>query len=195
VTSPGRWSAALAVGVVVMVATACSGRVEHATRSPGTNPDSWAARAEREASAEQRAMVADGEVTRAEYDAAYQSYLECMRIAGYPVEELPDQGPFHASLRSDAAVRSGADDTCTYRHYQQVDSLWQAAHDAEQPGTLQLAKCAAEHGVTIPPGSRSAAIVAAMERAGLDPTLCTVPPEAGAIFSSTSTPAGPVPGE
>lgn len=157
----------------------------------GSDRNSWVARAEREMSAAQRAAVKDGAVTEAEYEAGYQAYAACLRKAGYPLTELPKQGPFREMLIPDGAVHSGVDESCSYRHFWAIDDLYQAAHEAEQPGTIALAQCAKEHGIATPSGAGQAAIVAAMKARGVDAlSECEEP-----VGGSSATPTAPHAGQ
>jgi len=76
-------------------------------------------------SAAEKAAIADGVVSRAEYLAAFNQYAGCMAAAGYPMGEVDQTAPVIQYTTSDAAVSSGADNRCYQTQFGAVDALWQ----------------------------------------------------------------------
>lgn len=91
---------------------------------------SWANKApEPEASAAQLAELSDGQVTRAEYNTAFDRFEDCMVTAGFPIDFVDRTGTvIQYSLTSDS-VFAGADTKCYKAEFEQVDIAWQIAHE------------------------------------------------------------------
>lgn len=90
---------------------------------------SWAAKAVAPpASAAQLAELADGEVSRAEYEAAFDRFASCMAAAGHPLQGSNRTTTIIQYALSGASVQAGADTQCYNAEYQEVDIAWQQAH-------------------------------------------------------------------
>jgi hypothetical protein len=79
-------------------------------------------------SPEQIQELADGKVSYDEYHAAYSRYVACMEKAGYTVTTLPPQYDVITFTVPGAAVDSGVDNRCYEREFDQVDTVWEGAH-------------------------------------------------------------------
>jgi hypothetical protein len=80
-------------------------------------------------SAQQAADVADGVVTPTEYVSAYNRFDACMAEAGYPQIVVPEAGtPLTHGPNYDPRESIVADTVCYPREFEQVDTLWQDAH-------------------------------------------------------------------
>jgi hypothetical protein len=90
---------------------------------------SWAAKAlAPPASAAQLSELADGEVSRAEYDAAFDRFASCMAAAGYPVQGSSRTGTLIQYSLSGASVHAGVDTQCYDAEFKEVDIAWQQNH-------------------------------------------------------------------
>ena len=79
------------------------------------------------ASEAQAAEIADGKATASEYHAAFQRYRECLRAAGFELEEVQFKGDIYEFGVPAAAVEnSAADAECYDREYYFTDTLWQS---------------------------------------------------------------------
>jgi hypothetical protein len=80
-------------------------------------------------SAQQAADIADGTITPAEYVSAYNRFDACMAEAGFPQTTIPAAGtPFSHGPNYDPKEQIVSDTVCYPREFEQVDTLWQAAH-------------------------------------------------------------------
>jgi hypothetical protein len=104
------------------------------------------------ASPAQAAALSDGQVTRAEYVAAYNRYAGCMAALGYPIGDVPQSTIVISYAIVTAAVSDGADATCYPREYKQVDTKWQIEYEQTSIGARAIADCLVAHGLT-PTGS------------------------------------------
>jgi hypothetical protein len=90
---------------------------------------SWVARAVPPApSPELAAAIADGEVTKAEYNAQFDRYSECMTVGGYPLGLINKFDTIITYNNSGAAVSSGVEGRCYTEHFFDVDIAWQSTH-------------------------------------------------------------------
>ncbi|HEY5321129.1 MAG TPA: hypothetical protein VIJ76_09650 [Galbitalea sp.] len=113
---------------------------------------SWAYVPVATASPAQAAALSDGQVTRAEYVAAYNRYSGCLAALGYPLGEVSQSTVLiSASVQNDAVTR-GALATCYPREFKQVDEKWQLENEQTSIGAASIAGCLVAHGVT-PAGS------------------------------------------
>ena len=81
-----------------------------------------------DASPQQAAAMADGEVSDAEYHAQFDRYSECMIAAGYPLDAVNTSGLIVTYVNSSDSVSSGAEGRCYAQEFAQIDPSWQAAH-------------------------------------------------------------------
>lgn len=78
-------------------------------------------------SAQQEDEVADGTVTLAEYETAFQRLQACMAEAGYPEAVVPLSGDRYDYAVPEAGIVA-FDTRCYPREFEKVDGLWQSAH-------------------------------------------------------------------
>jgi hypothetical protein len=109
---------------------------------------SWASVPVVTASPAQAAAVSDGQVTRAEYVAAYNRYAGCMAALGYPIGDVPQSTIVISYAIVNAAVSDGADATCFPREYEQVDEKWQIENEQTSIAARAIADCLVSHGLT-----------------------------------------------
>ena len=81
-----------------------------------------------EPSAAQLAELSDGQVTRAEYDAAFDRFAICMATAGFPIASIDRAGTIIQYSLTGDSVHAGADTQCYAAEFEQVDIAWQIAH-------------------------------------------------------------------
>ena len=79
----------------------------------------------------QRAALADGRVTGAEYRTGFAAYRSCMADRGHDLGGVIDTRLRITYTVPDAAVESGDDALCYDRHWVGLDSAWQSAHQDE----------------------------------------------------------------
>lgn len=80
-----------------------------------------------EQSAQQRAELSDGVVTRPEYAAAFNRYLGCLAALGHDAGGFEQREDYDRFLFGPpgAAVDDGSDEICYTREFKDVDTLWQ----------------------------------------------------------------------
>ena len=81
-----------------------------------------------DASPQQAAAMADGQVSDAEYHAQFDRYSECMIAAGYPLDAVNTSSLIVTYVNSSDSVSSGAEGRCYAQEFAQIDLSWQAAH-------------------------------------------------------------------
>jgi len=79
-------------------------------------------------SAAQTADLADGQVSRDEYLAAFDRFSACMSAAGEPLLGIDTSGTIVSYRVSETSVDSGIDTRCYEPEFRQVDTNWQIAH-------------------------------------------------------------------
>jgi hypothetical protein len=121
-------------------------------------------------SAEQKAAIADGVITRAEYTSGFDRFTACLKRAGFEVVSVRETGNLiEYSVPADA-VATGDDDRCYRGEFVEIDRGWQLAHEDESSTTRMYQACLDANGV---PASTSAEEVwKQMERHGLDEKIC-----------------------
>ncbi len=133
---------------------------------------SWAARAVPPAASQAQAeAMADGQVTDAEYRAAFARYSECMTKAGYPLLGVNDAGTVITYSNSNEAVTSGVEGRCYALEFGQIDAAWQIANEYESETQRALRACLEAEGIT--PGPDVATVWQQLQDAGIDPVECT----------------------
>lgn len=108
----------------------------------------WASQPEEPSqSAAQIAALADGEVTREEYEAGFQRYVDCMAADGYEVSsiEMGEQRIDYAILGD--SVLDGTDDRCYGAEYKELDIEWQTEHEDNADVERTLRQCFADAGI------------------------------------------------
>jgi len=81
-----------------------------------------------DASTQQAAAMADGQVSDAEYHAQFDRYSECMIAAGYPLDAVNTSSLIVTYVNSSDSVSSGEEGRCYAQEFSQIDLSWQAAH-------------------------------------------------------------------
>jgi len=81
-----------------------------------------------DASPQQVAAMADGQVSDAEYHAQFNRYSECMIAAGYPLDAVNTSSLIVTYVNSSDSVSSGEEGRCYAQEFSQIDPLWQGAH-------------------------------------------------------------------
>ena len=98
----------------------------------------------------QAAEIADGKATARPYHAAFRRYRECMRAAGFELEDVEFKGDIYEFGVPAAAVEnSDADAECYDREYYFTDTLWQSSDVVVNASetTQQLRRCLQERGI------------------------------------------------
>lgn len=132
---------------------------------------SWAARAVPPAPSEaQEEAMADGQVTDAEYRAAFARYSECMTAAGYPLQGSNTNGTIIDYSNSNEAVTSGVEGRCYALEFQQIDIGWQIANEYESETQRALRACLQAQGIT--PGPDVETVGQQLADADVDPIEC-----------------------
>lgn len=80
---------------------------------------------------EQVAELADGKVTEAEVNTAFERYRSCLRAEGYELSGVHRNGPFISFGIPGPAVESGVDAVCYASEYVGVDAVWQVLENAD----------------------------------------------------------------
>jgi hypothetical protein len=100
-----------------------------------------------EYSSAQVAAMADGAVTREEYDAGFQRFYDCMADQGFPVLFIDrSRDVISYSTTSDAAS-DGADMRCYIAEFEDVDGEWQVAHEDTSQTADWIRGCLINEGV------------------------------------------------
>jgi hypothetical protein len=86
---------------------------------------SWLREAHTSPSAAQRAELADGVVSRAEYLAAYNRFAGCMAAAGFPIGDVPQDTTLINYATDGTDAGDAANNRCYPIEFKQVDSKWQ----------------------------------------------------------------------
>jgi hypothetical protein len=95
-------------------------------------------------SPQQKAALADGQVTHDEYVAAFNRYSGCLTAAGYPLGPVPTDTPYISYAVIGGAVDSGADASCYAAEFNGIDEAWQLhANDV-------IDSCLAARGIALP---------------------------------------------
>ncbi|MCP2030354.1 hypothetical protein L1277_000418 [Okibacterium sp. HSC-33S16] len=123
-----------------------------------------------ESSATQLAELSDGQVTREEYDAAFDRFASCMTAAGYPIASTNRTGTVIQYSLTGESVAAGADAQCYTAEFEQVDISWQIAHENTSESTEHLRRCLVAAGIE--PSATSKEIVQQLKDAGIY-DLCT----------------------
>lgn len=128
------------------------------------------------ASQQQLDAIADSVVTDEEYTAGYRAYVACLAEAGYEVVEYGRPDSIFEIGIPDAAVQSGADDTCYNTHFKAVDELWQFANPVWDENGPKLQACLAAAG--LPTDGNENELQQRMVDNGLDLMACLgLPPQ------------------
>lgn len=91
---------------------------------------SWSAEPEKAAaSADQQSELGDGQITRSEYEAAFDRFAACMSEANYPVIGVDKSDTVIRYSTSGASTESGTEAICYDREFAQVDEAWQLANE------------------------------------------------------------------
>lgn len=144
------------------------------TSKAGTGYEAWVAWVKEppipDASAQQVAELADGEITREEYLAAFNRFSGCMGGAGFSVPVAdPDAVVLKYSITSEA-VSSGQDELCYVSQFQGVDMAWQIQNEDTSETTQVLRDCLSRQGIA--PADRRIDIDAQLRDAGIDVMTC-----------------------
>lgn len=91
---------------------------------------SWANPPEKaEPSASQRDDLEDGQITRAEYESAFDRFAQCMTEAGYPVIGIDRSETVIRYSTSSAATEAGVEAVCYDSEFAKTDEVWQLANE------------------------------------------------------------------
>lgn len=98
----------------------------------------------KEPSAEQQAAIADGIVTREEYEQGFRAYQACMAAAGESivVTNMDSTIIGYYGIAGDSNV----DLNCYIEHFDAIDAEWQMAHEDLTAKAGFLAQCLQDHG-------------------------------------------------
>lgn len=121
------------------------------------------------ASAAQAAEIADGKATAGEYHAAFRRYRECLRAAGFELENVELTGDvYEFGVPAAAVEESDADAECYDREYYFTDVLWQSSEEGARAAetTPELRRCLRERGIA--PKDTRADIEAQVRAAGIE---------------------------
>lgn len=115
---------------------------------------SWAYKEpEPELSAAQTAELADGQVTREEYEAAFDRFASCMADAGHPLLRVDRSRTLIDYSLTDDAVYSKAEPQCYVGEFRDVDIAWQLAHQDTSESAKRLRECLTAAGIAPAPTS------------------------------------------
>lgn len=119
-------------------------------------------------SAAQRAALADGEVTRAEYRAGFDRLVACMaaRGAGLAAVDTTETVIDYSVMDRDLI----AYDDCYAAEFKQLDIEWQVAHSEQSDGARHLRQCLRR--LDLPPGRSIAERIEILESAGYSIADC-----------------------
>jgi hypothetical protein len=98
-------------------------------------------------SAEQVAELADGQVTREEYEASFQRFVDCMAEEGHEVMAVEKGEQRIEYVITGESVSDGTDARCYVTEYGGVDSGWQGAHSDTSELERTLRQCYADRGI------------------------------------------------
>lgn len=126
---------ALPVALGVLPLSSCSDRAGTTDRAQPTI----------DISSEQTQAIEDGVVDQAEYDAAFRRYSSCMEQAGYAVAQTGMDGAIIEYAFS--ADGEGADARCYSLELEQVDVMWQMAHQDGTDNAEWTRVCLEAHGI------------------------------------------------
>ncbi len=100
-------------------------------------------------SSQEKALTADGIVTRDEELAAYNAYSVCMTTLGYPIVDLAEleSGIEPQASISNDAVESGADNRCWQTQFRGADVLWQNEVESGQVAVKSIDTCLKDNSV------------------------------------------------
>lgn len=121
-TTKSRAAFTAALGAALVLLAGCSPASSPPPTAPGGVPQAVLSASSKEV----KAALADGNVTRDEYDAAYRRFAVCMQAGGtalieYPMKEDTYQYGYPAAA---AALEK----KCYNKQYYAVDMVWQVAH-------------------------------------------------------------------
>lgn len=111
---------------------------------PGGSQGNEYSDAMKEPSAEQQAIMADGIVTRDEYEQGFRAYQACMTAAGESiiVTNMDAEIIEYYGVAGDADVDIG----CYTEHFESIDAEWQMVHADLTVHAAAYADCLKEHG-------------------------------------------------
>lgn len=142
--------------------------------SPSTRYNAWASWATKEEdpemSAAQTAELSDGQVTREEYDTAFDRFASCMSDGGLPLLAINRTGTVISYSTTGDAAYSGTERQCYWGEFREVDVEWQIANQDSSPATQRMRECLTAAGVT--PATTTDEIVQQLKDAGIY-GLCT----------------------
>lgn len=141
---------ALTCGIIGLAAIGLTGCVGAAQAAGGGEPIPVVAPGAVEQSTFQTEALADGVVSRSEYQTAFGNFQSCMSKRGYDVIVL-DMKSTPIDIRIPAeAVNSGADAKCYATEYQAVDYAWQHVNQDQTANVAMLDNCLKANGLDIP---------------------------------------------
>ncbi len=144
-----KWLVVAGSCALALVLSGCGGAAEDpvgpsSVEPSGDNASNSVSGAVKEPSAEQQAIMADGIVTRDEYEQGFRAYQACMTAAGesITVTNMDAEIIEYYSSVADFDVEM----SCNTEHFQSVDIEWQTAHEDLTVHAAVYAECLQEHG-------------------------------------------------
>lgn len=102
-----------------------------------------------EVSAFQQEALSDGEVTREEFDQAFDNYRRCMEGIGYPLIDVVEKDLQYDFSYPEEATAHGADE-CYFYEFAQVHGGWSLRPEVAELDPLSpvIRECLLAHGIT-----------------------------------------------
>jgi hypothetical protein len=163
----GRSRRALLVVATSLATTVLLAACSSAETSPSPTPTITAAAP---MSAAQKAAVADGKVTYAEYQAGFRRYVACEAKAGYIVSSSGQLNEVYQYLVPAPAVKSGVDARCYASEFKEIDTIWQLSRADTSPQAAAYRVCLIKAGIT--PAKTETEMYFQLRKAKIDPTKC-----------------------
>lgn len=139
-----RQVAGVALCALAIALSGCGqeSKIDPGPEGPPTDsfPDGW-----QTPSAEQHAAMADGFVTREEYELGFRAYQGCLERAGMSLivtDVDADIIQYYGTVGNETA-----DAGCYSAHFVNVDSEWQMAHNDLRPRIEHYVQCLQGHGI------------------------------------------------
>lgn len=114
--------------------------------------------------------LADGVVSRAEYQAGFADYRACMAERGHTVIVLDDMSTIIDMRIPAEAVESGVDHECYQTQFRGVDEAWQIANQDQRADNALLDACLRDRDLQVPQTRQEK--VDALVAAGVDLGTC-----------------------
>lgn len=156
-SSTGWQNVAIGVAVATLL-VGCAGPAATGTVAPEPT------------TSDQATAIADGIVSVDEYESGFARYRACLEGQGYLLVIGGKENQSYQFGIPAAAVDSGADAKCYHGEFQQIDVLWQMAHQDTSAGTEAMRNCL--RAVGIEPEAKTEEVERQLLEAGIPPQDC-----------------------